>query len=135
MSDAPALPVDWPGKALGLPRSGPRSVARFGRRFGAIVVDWAMSSILAYAFFGAEARFQIPLIFAALQVLSIAVFSGSIGHLVFGLRVVPLQPKWIGLLRPLIRSFLLILVIPAAIWDQDQRGLHDKAAGTVLVRH
>jgi hypothetical protein len=25
-------------------------------------------------------------------------------------------------------------VIPAAIWDADQRGLHDKAAGTVLVR-
>ena len=25
------------------------------------------------------------------------------------------------------------LVIPAVIWDADQRGLHDKAAGTVLV--
>ena len=29
---------------------------------------------------------------------------------------------------------LLALVIPAVIWDADQRGLHDKAAGTVLVR-
>jgi len=25
-------------------------------------------------------------------------------------------------------------VIPAVIWDADQRGLHDKAAGTVLIR-
>jgi len=25
-------------------------------------------------------------------------------------------------------------VIPAVIWDADQRGLHDKAAGTVLLR-
>jgi hypothetical protein len=26
------------------------------------------------------------------------------------------------------------LIIPAVIWDGDQRGLHDKIAGTVLVR-
>ena len=32
------------------------------------------------------------------------------------------------------RTALLIVVIPAVIWDADQRGLHDKAAGTVLVR-
>jgi uncharacterized RDD family membrane protein YckC len=25
-------------------------------------------------------------------------------------------------------------VIPATIWDRDGRGLHDKAAGTVVVR-
>ncbi|MCU1514874.1 MAG: hypothetical protein JWO10_1964, partial [Microbacteriaceae bacterium] len=36
--------------------------------------------------------------------------------------------------RPALRTVLLSLVIPAVIWDLDQRGLHDKAAGTVLVR-
>ena len=39
-----------------------------------------------------------------------------------------------GLWRPIVRSVLLALVIPAVIWDADQRGLHDKAVGTVLVR-
>ncbi|HEY5230049.1 MAG TPA: RDD family protein, partial [Galbitalea sp.] len=29
---------------------------------------------------------------------------------------------------------LLMVVIPAVIFDRDQRGLHDKIAGTVLVR-
>jgi hypothetical protein len=29
---------------------------------------------------------------------------------------------------------LLCIVIPAVIWDADHRGLHDKIAGTVLVR-
>jgi hypothetical protein len=29
---------------------------------------------------------------------------------------------------------LLCLSVPALIWDRDQRGLHDKAAKTVLVR-
>jgi len=24
--------------------------------------------------------------------------------------------------------------VPALFWDRDQRGLHDKAAGTVIVR-
>ena len=41
---------------------------------------------------------------------------------------------WAGLWRPVGRTALLALVIPAVIWDADQRGLHDKAAGTVLVR-
>ena len=29
---------------------------------------------------------------------------------------------------------LLCLVIPAAVFDADQRGLHDRAMGTILVR-
>ncbi|PZU30429.1 MAG: RDD family protein, partial [Microbacterium sp.] len=41
---------------------------------------------------------------------------------------------WVGLWRPIVRTLLLCLVIPAVIWDADQRGVHDKAAGTVLLR-
>ena len=37
-------------------------------------------------------------------------------------------------LQVLSRTVLLCLAIPALIWDRDQRGLHDKAAQTVLVR-
>jgi hypothetical protein len=33
-----------------------------------------------------------------------------------------------------VRSVLLCLVIPAVIFDPDQRGVHDKAMNTVLVR-
>ena len=69
-----------------------------------------------------------------LQVIFIATLSGSIGHLLLGMRVVPINPKWIGVLRPLARTVLLCLVIPAFIWDKDERGLHDLLAGTVLVR-
>jgi uncharacterized RDD family membrane protein YckC len=29
---------------------------------------------------------------------------------------------------------LLLLLVPAVIWDRDGRGLHDKLAGTLLVR-
>ena len=39
-----------------------------------------------------------------------------------------------GPLAALVRAVLLCLVIPAVIFDPDQRGLHDKAMNTLLIR-
>lgn len=133
MSDAAPTTSDWPGKRLGLPQSGPRSVARFGRRLAAIAIDWALASLAGILMFPAE-RFASLVIFAVLQYAFIVTLSGSIGHLLLGMRVVPIVPAWIGLWRPLVRTVLLCLLIPAFIWDKGQRGLHDQLAGTVLVR-
>ena len=41
---------------------------------------------------------------------------------------------WHRLWRPIVRTALLCLVVPAVIADADQRGLHDRVAATVLVR-
>jgi len=133
MQTEPAEAVDWPGKRLGLPESGPRSIARPGRRLGALVVDYGIAYALTYAFFGGEG-WIIQAIFVGLQIVFLATAGGSIGHLLFGLRVVPLNPAWIGIVKPIVRTLLLCLVIPAVIWDTDQRGFHDKLAATVLVR-
>ena len=38
------------------------------------------------------------------------------------------SPAWL-----LLRTILLGFLIPAVVWDRDRRGLHDKAAGTVVV--
>lgn len=124
---------DWPGKRLGLPQKGPRSIGRLGRRIGALAIDGAIADLIAFAFFDYNS-WAILAILAILQVLFITLLSGSIGHLIVGLRVVPLKPGWIGVWRPLLRTALLCIVVPALIWDRDQRGLHDKFAGTVLVR-
>ena len=145
MPTAPPAHDTWPGKALGLPRTGPRSIARGGRRLLALLVDWSLASVLSYFFFPPTPENGVPLwtgvnsfatlgIFALLQILFIATAGGSIGHLVFRMRVVPLQPAWIGILKPLARTALLCLAIPALIWDKDQRGMHDRLVGTVLVR-
>jgi len=123
----------WAGKQIGLPAKGSRSVAQFSRRLGAIAIDWAIASGVGWLAFGGE-PFAILGAFAVLQVIFIATLSGSIGHLLLGMRVVPINPRWIGVLRPLARTVLLCLVIPAFIWDKDERGLHDLLAGTVLVR-
>ena len=92
-----------------------------------------MATGAGWLFLGGDG-FGILAVFAVLQVLFIATLSGSLGHLVVGLRVVPLAPKWVGVVRPLVRTVLLCLLIPAVIFDKDQRGLHDQLAATVLVR-
>jgi len=128
----------WPGDRLGLPEAGPRSIARFGRRVAAIFIDWAIAYGLSLVLFPVAAWQTDPLItlgiFAALQAILLILFGGSIGHLVLRLRLVPMKGGYLGVWRPIVRTVLLCLVIPAVIWDRDQRGLHDLAAGTMLVR-
>ena len=58
---------------------------------------------------------------------------GSIGHLLLGMRVVPVTGGPLAWWRGIVRTVLLCLVIPAVIWDRDQRGMHDRGAGTLLV--
>ena len=59
---------------------------------------------------------------------------GGIGHLLLGLRLVRLDGSWAGWWRPILRTVLLVLVVPAVIWDSDQRGLHDVFSGTMLIK-
>jgi uncharacterized RDD family membrane protein YckC len=109
------------------------SVGRAGRRIGALALDWAIAYVLAALFYRGDG-IAITVIFGALPVLLIPTIGGSIGHRVVGLRLVSLRGGWIGIWRPVVRTLLLVLVIPALIWDSDQRGFHDKIAGTVLLR-
>ncbi|MFV0435068.1 MAG: RDD family protein [Leucobacter sp.] len=128
-------PSKWPGERLGLPDSGPRSVARVGRRIAAILIDWALAAIPAYLLIGGrDASWWNLAIFAAMQIVFIPTIGGSLGHRVCGMRVVPIAGGWVGFWRPIVRTVLLCLVIPVLVWDSDQRGFHDKIAGTVLIR-
>lgn len=126
-------PGSYPGERLGLPESGRGSIAKLGRRFGAIAIDWGCAVLLSIAFFGYE-PLATTLIFVVVQSLFIPTIGGSPGHRILGMRVQRVTGGWPGLWRPVVRSLLLALVIPAVIWDADNRGVHDKAAGTVLLR-
>ncbi|GAT73271.1 RDD family protein [Microbacterium hydrocarbonoxydans] len=134
----------YPGERLGLPKTGTGSIARPGRRIGALAIDYLAASIIATGFLGFE-QFALPseagltqfapmAVFALLQIVFIPTAGGSPGHRILGMRVVRLGGGWPGIWRPVVRTLLLVVVIPAVIWDADQRGLHDKAAGLVLIR-
>ncbi|GGE87944.1 hypothetical protein GCM10011313_08250 [Mycetocola zhadangensis] len=84
-------------------------------------------------FFGGEAWANTA-IFALMQIVFLPTLGGSIGHRIFGLRLIRITGGWAGVWRPLVRTALLIIVLPALVWDSDQRGFHDKVAGTVLIR-
>jgi uncharacterized RDD family membrane protein YckC len=129
---APA-PPEWPGQRLGLPESGPRSVGRFGRRLGAIAIDWGTAVVISAAFFSYEPLVTL-LIFVGLQALMTIVVNASIGHALLGLRVVPMEGGQLGVWRPIVRALLIALVIPAMAWDDNNRGLHDRASRTILLR-
>ena len=130
-------PSRWPGERLGLPDTGPGSVGRLGRRLAALAIDWASAMLIALLF----ARYDSLVyswvtlgIFALMQILFIPTIGGSVGHRLVGMRVVPLVGGWVGPWRPVLRTLLLVIVLPALVWDSDQRGFHDKVAGTVLIR-
>lgn len=135
MTDAQAQ--RWPGERLGLPESGRRSIARLPRRIIGVVIDWALATLLSVAFFSTGEwqtdGFVTLGIFAVTQIVFLLVANGSIGHLIVGIRLVPLRGGRAAFWQPIVRTLLLCLAIPALIWDADQRGLHDRAAGTLLV--
>ena len=45
-----------------------------------------------------------------------------------------LDGKPVGLLWGLVRTVLLLTVIPPLVTDRDLRGLHDRAANTIVIR-
>ncbi len=99
----------------------------------ALAIDWALAVGVSIAFFNYE-PFATLAVFAVAQAVLLLIVNGSVGHLLVRSRVVPVKGGYLGAWRPLVRTILLCLVIPAVIWDRDQRGMHDRLAGTMLVR-
>ncbi|MGD6751548.1 RDD family protein [Streptomyces sp. BH105] len=126
------------GEQLGLPEHGPGSVARPGRRIGALVVDWALCMLIAYGLvthgYNQATGNWALLIFFALGVLTVGTIGCTPGKRLFGLRVVSEAGGRLGIGRVLARTVLLCVAIPALIWDRDGRGLHDRVAKAVQVR-
>jgi uncharacterized RDD family membrane protein YckC len=125
--------TNWAGKRLGLPETGSGSLAKMGRRVLALGIDWGLALMVSRAFFGSDNTATLTF-FMLEQWLLVATIGNSFGHLIAGIKVRKLDGSYVGIVPALIRIGLILLVIPAVIWDTDNRGLHDKAAKTVLVR-
>ncbi|MFF3888125.1 RDD family protein [Streptomyces sp. NPDC001914] len=126
------------GEQLGLPEHGPGSIARPGRRLGALAVDWALCLLIAYGLLTdgydqATGNWAL-LVFFVLGVLTVGTVGFTPGKRLLGLRVVSEGGGRLNPLRVLLRTALLCVAVPALIWDRDGRGLHDRLARTIEVR-
>ncbi|GFG68128.1 RDD family protein [Mycobacterium kubicae] len=138
MSESPSA---YPGEALGLPQSGPGSLAGMGRRFGALLIDWLISYGLALL----ALRFNLismPMLSTAvlavwlvLGVVSVRLFGFTPGQLLLGLQVASIGADApIGIGRLTVRGLLIGLVVPPLFTDSDGRGLQDRLTATAVVR-
>lgn len=133
-------PPSWPGQDLGLPQQGQGSLATWWARITALVLDWAISMVVAWAIFGIGAlrgtdwrSFTILGVFFVQSTLFTAFTGGSAGKLITRIGVLRVDWQPLGFLRAVARQFMVCLVIPALVIGPDRRGLHDLACGSVVV--
>ena len=144
--DGPAEPLPdgaWAGQRLGRPQSGPGAVAPTGARLLALLVDLVVGGLvgaLVFSFLddpGPAMRSTLGTAAFAVQLVVLQSLTGqSIGMRLARIRValVSAPSELPGLLPVAIRTALICLVLPPLLMDADGRGLHDKAAGTVVLR-
>lgn len=123
-----------PGERLGLPETGPGSVAGFPRRAVALLIDWLICLAITKWLLHWSPVATLAL-FAVENIVLIVTVGRTVGMRLLGIGVTSASAG--GRPRPLmvvVRSLLLCAVLPAVFWDRDQRGMHDRASDTVMVR-
>lgn len=112
-------------------------VARAGRRFLAITIDWLMSWAVGSIFFEQNQGrpFWIALVFF-LQIFILTSTTGaSAGQRLLKLRVLRYpELESLGIDATLLRTLLILLVIPAVVYDNEGRGLHDRIVGSAVMQ-
>lgn len=105
------------------------------RRFFALMADWLLCLLAAGLV--ANPR-QVPWPPVAILVAEYGFFIGLFGQTpgmwLARIRCVSVRDGApVGVLRATLRGLLLALVVPALVMDGQRRGLHDRAAGTIVV--
>ena len=118
-------------------------MATTGSRFAALFVDILAGTLIGALVNGCvdAPSFLLRTVIVdgslVLQVILLQALTGqSLGMRLIGIRVAKAaDPGAVpGFVPAAIRTALLVLVLPAVLLDRDGRGLHDKAAGTIVLR-
>jgi len=119
-----------------LPASGPGSLAGFGRRAVAYLVDAFAAALIAGLVTAPEApRLWSLLSFGAITVVFLLLTGQTPGMRLLGLRLAHPQPgQRLAAWRAVVRTGLLMLLLPALVVDANGRGLHDRLTDTAVVR-
>jgi uncharacterized RDD family membrane protein YckC len=112
-----------------------------GRRLAALMVDWLACYFIVAASAGGlgamapNRSFTVLALFFAEVVIFSALQGSSLGHRIFGIRIVRfVDGGAISPLQAFIRSALLVTVIFAITFDENGRGIHERLSGSVLTR-
>jgi uncharacterized RDD family membrane protein YckC len=122
----------YPGQQFGLPQRGPGSVSSMPRRVLALFIDWLLCMVIAYWL--THSQFWTIAVFAVEVYLLTALGGSTVGKRLVGIRTVSLGGGPVGFGWALVRTAILLTVVPPLLTDRDLRGLHDRAANTIVVR-
>jgi uncharacterized RDD family membrane protein YckC len=112
-----------------------REPASLGRRFGALVLDWILCVLISKFFANPVTDGWPPVTVLIVEyTFFVGLFAQTPGMWITKIRCVSADHGGaIGIPRALLRAVLLCLVIPAVFMDGERRGLHDRAAGSIVV--
>ena len=122
----------YPGQRFGLPERGPGSVASMPRRVLALFIDWLLSMLIAYWL--THSQFWTIAVFAVEVYVLTATTGFTVGKRLVGIRTIRTNGGLVGFRWALVRTAILLTVIPPLLTDRDLRGLHDRASDTIVVR-
>ena len=122
----------YPGQHLGLPEHGPGSVSSMPRRVLALFIDWLLSTVIAYWL--THSQFWTIAVFAVETYALTALGGSTVGKRLVGIRTVRIGGGPVGFGWALVRTVILLTVVPPLLTDRDLRGMHDRAANTIVVR-
>lgn len=136
-------PERRPGERYDLPATGVGAVAGLGRRLLGFVIDCVVAGLITSPFVHVHlaspsatqsASYWSLLTWFVITVIGTGFFGTTPGMALVGIRVAPLDGRpMLGPGRAVLRAILVTLIVPAVIWDVDRRGLHDRAAGTIVL--
>jgi hypothetical protein len=122
----------YPGQRFGLPEHGSGSVASMPRRLLALLIDWLLSMLIA--FWLTHSQFWTIAVFAVEIYVLTATTGFTVGKRLVGIRTIRTDGGLVGFRWALVRTAILLTVIPPLLTDRDLRGMHDRASDTVVVR-
>ena len=113
----------------------------YGRRMGALALDWLACYAIVAALSGGvnkmnpNSSLSVLMLFFLEVWMPTALQGATLGHRLFGMKVIRFEDGGaISLSQALIRTVLLVLVVTAVTFDVNGRGIHERLSGSVLTR-